>query len=421
MRKRRFFGLLSLFAALSLVVAACGEEEDGGGGDGGFTPGPLGAVTVESGAPIRIAVFESLSGDTASLGEDQVRGVEIAINDKGGELLGHPVEIVELDDGCAAEQGTTGAQRIVADPQIVGVIGTSCSGAAVPAMEILSEEGYTMISGSNTSPVLTSIAGEEAEAHLPGYYRVAHNDEVQGAAAAEFVYSELDITKAATIHDGDPYTEGLATAFGASYQELGGEVVLATSVGVDQKDMKPVLTEVAAADAELVYFPIFQPAADFIAAQAKEVAGLDAAVLMGADGLLSDTYIELPQTEGMYFSGPQTPTGSDYEEFVAKYEEEFGEKPIQAFHAHAYDATNVLFAAIEEVAVDEGGTLQIDRQALRDAVGATSGFAGLTGTLTCDEFGDCADPAIDVVQNTDEAETIDQVRANVLFTFEPEE
>jgi branched-chain amino acid transport system substrate-binding protein len=142
---------------------------------------------------------------------------------------------------------------------------------------------------------------------------------------------------------------------------------------------------------------------------------------MGADGLLSDTYIELPQTEGMYFSGPQTPTGSGYEEFVAKYEEEFGEKPIQAFHAHAYDATNVLFAAIEEVAVDEGGTLQIDRQALRDAVGATSGFAGLTGTLTCDEFGDCADPAIDVVQNTDEAETIDQVRANVLFTFEPEE
>ncbi len=420
MSKRRYLTWLVLVAALALVAAACGEEEDGGGG-GGFEPGPLGAVTVESGAPIKIAVFESLSGDTASLGEDQLRAVEIAIDDKGGELLGHPIEIVDLDDGCAAEQGTTGAQRIVADPQIVGVIGTSCSGAAIPAMEILSEAGYTMISGSNTSPLLTSIAGEEAEAHLPGYYRTAHNDEVQGAAAAEFVYSELDITKAATIHDGDPYTEGLATAFGKSFKELGGEVVLATSVGVDQKDMKPVLTEVAAAGAELVYFPIFQPAGDFIAAQAKEVAGLDAAVLMGADGLLSDTYIELPQTEGMYFSGPQTPTGPDYAEFVAKYEEKFGEKPIQAFHAHAYDAANVLFAAIEKVAVDEGGTLQIDRQALRDAVGATSGFEGLTGTITCDEFGDCADPAIDVVQNTEEAKTIDQVRANVLFTFEPED
>jgi len=415
MSKPRWLVSIALFGALALVAAACGEEEAAE-----FQPGPLGAVTVEPGAPIKIAVFESLSGDTASLGEDQLRAVQIAVDDKGGELLGHPIEIVELDDGCAAEQGTTGAQRIVADPQIGGVIGTSCSGAAIPAMEILSEEGFTMISGSNTSPLLTSIAGEEATAHLPGYFRVAHNDEIQGAAAANFVFSELGVTKAATIHDGDPYTEGLATAFGASFEELGGEVVLATSVGVDQKDMKPVLTEVAAAGAELVYFPIFQPAGDFIAAQAKEVAGLEAAVLMGADGLLSDTYVELPQTEGMYFSGPASPTGSDYAEFVGKYEAQFGEKPIQAFHAHAYDAANVLFAAIEEVAVQEDdGTVHIDREELRNAVAATSGFQGLTGTITCDEFGDCADPKIDVVQNTEAEKTIDQVRANVLYTFEP--
>jgi branched-chain amino acid transport system substrate-binding protein len=415
MRKPRWLVSIALFGSLALVAAACGEEEAPE-----FQPGALGAVTVEPGGPIKIAVFESLSGDTASLGEDQLRAVQIAIDDKGGELLGHPIEIVETDDGCAAEQGTTGAQRIVADPQIVGVIGTSCSGAAIPAMEILSEEGFTMISGSNTSPLLTSIAGEEATAHLPGYFRVAHNDEIQGAAAANFVFSELGVTKAATIHDGDPYTEGLATAFGASFGELGGEVVLATSVGVDQKDMKPVLTEVAAADAEVVFFPIFQPAGDFVAAQAKEVAGLEAAVLMGADGLLSDTSVELPQTEGMYFSGPASPTGSDYEEFVGKYEAQFGEKPIQAFHAHAYDSTNVLFAAIQEVAVEEDdGTVHIDREELRNAIAATSGFQGLTGTITCDEFGDCADPKITVVRNTEAEKTIDQVRANVLYTFEP--
>ncbi len=415
MKRPRWLIRIALLGALALVAAACAEEaaEE-------FTPGPLGAVTVAPDEPIKVAVFEAISGDVASLGEDQVRAVEIAVDDKGGELVGHPVELVVLDDGCAAEQGTTGAQRIVADPAIVGVVGTSCSGAAIPAMEILSEEGLTMISGSNTSPLLTSIAGQEAAAHKPGYFRTAHNDEIQGAAAANFVFSELGLTKAATIHDGDPYTEGLATAFGASFQELGGEVVLATSVDVAQKDMKPVLTEVAAAGAELVYFPIFQPAGDFIADQAKDIAGLEAAVLMGADGLLSDTYIELPQTEGMYFSGPAAPLGGAYGEFVAKYEEKYGEKPIQAFHAHAYDAFNVLAAAIEQVAVQEDdGTVHIDRQALRDAVGATSGFEGLTGTLTCDEFGDCADPKIDVVQNTEETVTIDEVRANVLYTFEP--
>jgi len=143
---------------------------------------------------------------------------------------------------------------------------------------------------------------------------------------------------------------------------------------------------------------------------------------MGADGLLSDTFIVIPQTEGMYFSGPASPTGTAYEEFVTKYEAENGEKPIQAFHAHSYDAANMLFAAIEEVAVqDDDGTLHIDRQQLMDALYATEGFEGLTGTLTCDEFGDCADARIDVLQNGEEQVTITEVRANVLFTFEPED
>jgi len=419
MRNRRWLVGIALFGVLALVAAACGEDEVAPGG--GFSPGALGAVTVGPDEPIKVAVFESISGDTASLGVDQVRGVEIAIADKGGELLGHPVELETLDDGCAAEQGTTGAQRIVADPQFVGVVGTSCSGAAVPAIEILSEAGYTMISGSNTSPVLTSIAGQEAAAHKEGYFRTAHNDEIQGRAAATWAIEEFGVTKAATIHDGDPYTEGLATAFGSAFEELGGEIVLATAISKGDTDMRPVLTEVAAAGPELLFFPIFQPEADFIAKQAKDIEGLsDVATLMGADGLLSDTFVVLPDTEGMYFSGPAAPTGATYKEFVGKYDEQYGEKPIQAFHAHAYDAANVLFAAIEEVAVeDDDGTLHIDRQALRDAVGATSGFQGLTGTITCDEFGDCAQPLIDIVQNTPKEKTITDVRGNVLYTYEP--
>ncbi|MGH9260463.1 MAG: branched-chain amino acid ABC transporter substrate-binding protein, partial [Acidimicrobiales bacterium] len=319
-------------------------------------------------------------------------------------------------------QGTTAAQRVVSDTQIVGVIGTSCSGAAVPAMEIMADAGFVMISGSNTSPSLTSdLEGNESPDYKPGYFRTAHNDLIQGRAAATFALDELGAATAVTIHDGDPYTEGLATAFGSVFEELGGEIVLATAVSKGDTDMRPVLTEVAATNADIVYFPIFQPEADFIVQQAKEFPALaDTNKLMGADGLLSDTFIVLPDTEGMYFSGPATPTGAAYEDFVAKYEEANGELPIQAFHAHAYDAANMLFDAIEEVAVEEDdGTVHVDRQQLRDALGEVEGFDGLTGTLGCDEFGDCADPVIDIVQNTDQEVAIDEVRANVLFTFEP--
>jgi branched-chain amino acid transport system substrate-binding protein len=172
----------------------------------------------------------------------------------------------------------------------------------------------------------------------------------------------------------------------------------------------------------VVFFPIFQPEADYIVQQAKEFPALATTdKLMGADGLLSDTFIALPDTEGMYFSGPATPEGSAYDDLVTKYEEANGERPIQSFHAHAYDSVNLLFEAIEEVAVeDDDGTLHIDRQALRDALYDTEGYEGITGSLSCDEFGDCADPSIDVVQNTGDQTTIDEVRANILYTYTPE-
>jgi branched-chain amino acid transport system substrate-binding protein len=419
MKRRTSLLVPALVGALALLGAACAPDE--GGGE--FTAGPLGAVTVAPNAAIKIADLQTITADTASLGQDQVRAVDIAIADKGGKLLDHPIEHQVEDELCKAEGGTTAGQKVVADPQIVAVIGTSCSGAAVPAMEILTGKGIVMISGSNTSPALTSdMEGKKGAANQKGYLRVAHNDIIQGQAAATYAYEKLQAKKAVTIHDGDPYTEGLANAFGTSFKELGGEVALATAISKGDTDMRPVLTEVAATKPDVVFFPIFQPEADFIVKQAKDFPALaDTKRLMGADGILSDTFVVIKETEGMYFSGPATPTGAAYEEFVGKYEQKYGEKPIQSFHAHAYDSANLLFAAIEKTAVrDDDGTIHIDRQKLMDELYATKGFQGLTGTLACDEFGDCADAKINIVRNTTAQKTIDQVRGNVLFTFEPQ-
>ncbi len=434
--------LLALLAVLALVLAACGG--DGGTGDttttaadgatttaapdeatttaapddGTTAPaGDLGTIEVAAGEPVKIGSLQAISGDVASLGTDQVRATEIAIADKG-EIMGHPIELAfNEDDTCGAEGGQAGATRIIADPQVVAVIGTSCSGAGVPASNVVTSAGRVLISGSNTSPVLTSdLAGNAGPEFHEGYFRTAHNDAIQGAAAAKFVYEELGLTQVATVNDGDPYTQGLTSAFEGPFTDLGGTIVISTAVTADQTDMRPVLTEIAAAGAELIFFPIFQPAGDFMAEQALEVAGLEETALMGADGLLSDTYVTLPQTENMYFSGPQTPTTDAYAEFVAKYEAAYGEAPIQSFHAHAYDATNMVFAAIEEASTDNGGTLVIDLQGVRDALHALT-WEGLTGTLSCDEFGDCASPNIDIMQNTADTPDIEAVRGNVLATY----
>jgi branched-chain amino acid transport system substrate-binding protein len=274
----------------------------------------------------------------------------------------------------------------------------------------------------------SDLAGTVAENYRPGYYRTAHNDLYQGRAAAEFMYNEQGITKAAGIHDGDPYTDGLATAFADAFVELGGEIVIYTAVQKGDTDMVPVLTEVAAAAPEAIFFPIFPPEGNYIAQQIGGVTGLEDVLLMGADGLLVDSFVSIAESEGVYFSGPDQRygtntnaiTGKTAEEVLATYNETFGEAPSAAFWAHSYDATVMLLDAINTVAVDDGsGNLTIDRQALRDQLNSVSGFEGLIGTLSCDEFGDCGATKITVVQKTaaDQVVVAD-VLPNVVYEFE---
>lgn len=373
-----------------LVLAACG-------GEALECTDPLGCVEVGPDDPILIASSLVISGPNTELGLDSQHGVEIAI-DFRGELLGHAIELQPEDDGCNAEGGQTSAQKIVSNPQIVAMVGTSCSGAGVPAAKIISDAGYVMVSPSNTSPALT-----DPEQHQAGYLRTAHNDKIQGAAMANFAYNELGIRKAAAIHDGDPYTEGLASVFSESFQELGGEMVAFEAIDANADDVIAPLTTIAAAGPpELIYYPVFIPLGSLLTKQAKEVPGLEGVILSGADGIQSPSFLEAAgdAAEGMYVSGPDLGFGNEtYDRFLEAYQTNYGSEPTAPFHAHAYDATNMILDAIEEVAqVGDDGTLLIGRQALRDALFATSGMVGITGTITCDEFGDCADPKIAVSQ-----------------------
>ncbi|MBU1571276.1 MAG: hypothetical protein KKE00_12320, partial [Proteobacteria bacterium] len=101
---------------------------------------------------------------------------------------------------------------------------------------------------------------------------------------------------------------------------------------------------------------------------------------------------------GMYHSSPDFEAfGKVYEDFLQKHLKKYGEKTLAPFHAHAYDAANLIFNAIKKVAKKEkDGTLYIGRKALRDALYATKNMKGITGTINCNEYGDCADPRIAV-------------------------
>ena len=362
--KQKTLLVLVLLGAI-LALAACGGEQL-------ECTDAIGCVEIAPGEPIVLASSLVISGPNTELGLDSQHGVELALQFRG-DVLGHTVELQAEDDGCSAEGGQTSATKIVSNPQVVAMIGTSCSGAGVPASEIISAAGYAMVSPSNTSPALT----DPDQAWNPGYLRTAHNDKVQGRAMAEFAINELGVTKAAAIHDGDPYTEGLARVFADSFEEMGGKIVAFEAEAPDASNVEPLLTTIAASDPELIYFPVFIPLGSKLTNTAKDIPGLEGVILAGADGVQSPSFLEntVGTSDGMYVSGPDLAFSNAFyqDEFLPAYMEKFGAEPTAPFHAHAFDATNMILDAVEKVAVQgDDGTLLIGRQALRDALYATS-------------------------------------------------
>jgi branched-chain amino acid transport system substrate-binding protein len=388
---RRLKISLTLTALVALVVWAFAPTTATGQAQG--------TMKIAKGQPLTIAYWLVVAGPDASLGVDTRRGIELAIADKG-TVAGHPIRLIGEDTGCNAEGGVTAATKLAANPAIVAAIGSSCSSEAVPGAPILWRAGIPTVSPSNTAPRLTA---PERGSGFDGYLRTAHNDKVQGRVAAEFARKVLKIERAATIHDGSPYAEGLANVFAETFRQAGGTITSQEAIAPTDTDMRPVLTKIAAGKPDVIYYPIFISAGGHVTRQAKEVPGLAQARLMGADGMFSPDFLRAAggAAVGMYHSSPDLSAealGPRYKEFLDKYQKRYGEKPLAAFHAHAYDAAMMVFTAIEKVAKTDATGTVIDRKALRDALMATKGHQGLTGTLTCDKHGDCADPKIAVYQ-----------------------
>jgi branched-chain amino acid transport system substrate-binding protein len=166
---RRSLGVLAAAGLLATVAAPVAAQDSR-------------VVTIPDGEPVKLGVYQVLSGPNAVLGQDMVYGIQVAVEDRDGEILGHPIELVIQDELCTVEGGAQAALAIASDPTVVGVIGSSCSDATVGAIQTLTEAGLTAISGSATRPSLTEpTRGPEYEAFL----RTAWSDAIQGRFRAE--------------------------------------------------------------------------------------------------------------------------------------------------------------------------------------------------------------------------------------------
>lgn len=380
----------------------------------------LGCVSIQKSEPLLLGVLQALSGEVEPLGRAQLRGLELALDAASGKILGHDVELKIVDTGCSPEGGANGVLKMIADPQMVAIYGTTCSSAAATASKAMSDSGLTMISGNNSAPFLTSIGDKPAPNWQPGYFRTANNEENAGKVVALYAYHELGVKRAATIHDNDIYTQGLTDGFQKAFEDLGGEIVLKSSINKGDEVMLPVLEAVYSAKPEMLFFPLFQPEGNRILTQSKHIPGFEKIYMISDGALIEETFLrDVGEAAlGMYFVGPKGPDVTNAKKMAIKYEAKYNQKPGVRYYMSGYDAAMLLLHAIEKSSVqDSDGTLHIGRQQLRDTLYDIKAFKGVTGNLSCDKFGDCGPAAFNILRMDDIALGLAGLEANSVYLY----
>lgn len=141
------------------------------------------------------------------------------------------------DSKCASDGGLNAALKMALKPEVVAILGPTCSSTAIPASRILSEPGKTLISGSVSSPALTLVSGGKGVHWYPGFFRTVPSDAERGRVAALYCYNDLGKKRVAVINDGDSFTRQLTKAFKNSFEKLGGRVVADITVNKGETEM----------------------------------------------------------------------------------------------------------------------------------------------------------------------------------------
>jgi len=336
-------------------------------------------VDAQSKGTVKIATQSPLSGGQAALGEGIKLGTQLAIEKFKGPLekAGFKVELVPFDDQAKPDVGVANAKNVIADKDIMVVIGHLNSGVAIPSSEVYKEQNLAMISPANTNPTVTDRG-------YPNVFRVCGRDDVQGNVGAEFAHGTLKAKSVYIIHDKTTYGQGVAEFFKADAEKKGIKVL--GFEGTEEKsNFDPIITPLKAKNPSLVYFGgIYEQAAPFFK-QAREK-GVKAK-FMGPDGLDSSdlTKIAGKTVVGMNYTSVAGPVSvyPQAKQFADEYKKKFSKNP-EPFAAQAYDATVIAIKAIE--AATKGG-----KAPTRDAVTAAIRdvrYNGITGSVEFDAKGD---------------------------------
>lgn len=364
---------LTLSACLTIgALAGCGSSSSSSSGSTDQASGEN---------VIKIGVFEPQTGENGGGGLQEVYGIRYANQVYPTVEIGgteYTIELVEVDNKSDKTEAVTAAQKLVSEG-VVGILGSYGSGVSIAAGDIFAEAGIPAIGCSCTNPQVTS--GND------WYFRVCFIDPFQGTVMANYAIQNGYESAAIITQLGDDYSSGLGSYFKSSFEEHGGTIVAEEQFQTNQSDFKAILTNIKAANPDIIFAPSSITTAPLIIKQAREM-GITSVIAAG-DTWENATIIENAgaDAEGIVLStfyDEAAPANDEAASFLTGFKEyltSIGEPDvIPAVSALGYDAYLTLVQAIK----DAGST---DPAAVRDAL-VNVQVTGVTGDIKFDENGD---------------------------------
>jgi len=216
-------------------------------------------------ADIKIGVAGPFSGPNATYGAQYWKGATQAAEDinAAGGVNGKKIVLVQGDDACEPKQAVAVANRLVDQDKVMAVVGHFCSSSTMPASEVYDDAGVLSITPGSTNPQIT-------ERGMKTLFRMCGRDDQQGAIAANFMLDKLKAKKVAVIHDKDTYGQGLADATKAALEKRGVKEVMYEGLSRGEKDFNALVTKIAQANPDVVYFGGCHPEAGPLVRQMRE-------------------------------------------------------------------------------------------------------------------------------------------------------
>ena len=337
---------------------------------------------------VKIGHVGPTSGAIAHLGKDNENGARMAIealNAKGVMIGGKKAkfELLAEDDAGDPKQGTSAAQKLV-DSKVNGVIGHLNSGTSIPASKIYSDAGIPQISPSATNPKFTRNGYKTT-------FRVVADDVHLGGTLGKYAVTQLKGKSIAVIDDRTAYGQGVADEFEKGVKGAGGKTVGREFTNDKATDFTAILTSLKAKNPDVVFFGGMDAVGGPMLRQMKQL-GINAK-FVGGDGICSS---ELPKlaagtmADGQVVcaeaGGVEGEAKKSMEQFYADYKKKYNDE-VKVYAPYVFDALNVIVDAM----VKAGSA---DPKVYLPVLAKTTGYKGVTGTISFDEKGDIKNGAL---------------------------